>query len=234
MKDHGIPVDATPHDCPYLDGHTAVLPLRWYPQDVSPEAFDDMLARADRRIGRHMYRPACPGCTECKGIRVPVADFALSKSQRKVWRKNQDLKVTVGPPLVDQTRLNLFNRHKLERGLAERRTSAREYAGWLVHSCVRTVETRYWLEDELIAVGIVDLGRHAASSVYFYFDPDLSDRSLGVFSVLAELNWAKHLGLNWYYLGLYVKGCAHLNYKARYYPHERLNEGRWERFGKKG
>ncbi len=232
MKDHGIPVDATPHDCPYLDGRTAVLPLRWYPQDIGAEAFDALLARADRRIGRHMYHPACPDCDECKGIRVPVADFQPSKSQRRVWRKNQDLKVTVGPPRVDPVRLDLFNRHKLERGLATRRTSAREYAGWLVHSCVRTVETCYWLGEALVAVGIVDLGRRAASSVYFYFDPDRSDRSLGVFSVMAELHWARRLGLSWYYLGLYVEGCAHLNYKARYFPHERLDGGCWRRFSR--
>ena len=231
MKDHGIPVDATPHDCPYLDSRTAVLPLRWYPQDVAPEAFDEMLAHADRRIGRHMYRPRCPACVECKGIRVPVEDFRPRRSQRRVWNRNKDLRVTVGPPLVDKARLELFNRHKIERGLARRSTSAREYAGWLVHSCVRTVETRYWAGDQLIGVGIVDLGRTSASSVYFYFDPDESRRSLGVFSVMAEVRWARQLGLSWYYLGLYVKGCDHLNYKAHYEPHERLEDGVWVRYG---
>jgi arginine-tRNA-protein transferase len=231
LKDHGIPIDATPHDCPYLDGRTAVLPLRWYPQDVDPDTFDEMLSHADRRIGRHMYRPRCPSCTECKGIRIPVEDFAPRRSQRKVWNRNKDLRVTVGPPVVDKTRLDLFNRHKLERDLASRTTSDREYAGWLVRSCVRTVETRYWAGDKLVGVGIVDVGRTSASSVYFYFDPDESKRSLGVFSVMAEVRWAKQLGLNWYYLGLYVKGCGHLNYKAHYEPHERLEDGRWVRYG---
>ena len=232
MSNHGIPVDATPHGCPYLPGQTAVLPLRWYPDDLGPEDLDDLLAKADRRVGRHLYRPTCPTCDACKGIRLDTRTFQASRSQKRVWKKNQDLRVSVGPPRVDRVRLDLFNRHKLGRGLAKRPTTAREYAGWLVHSCCRTVETRYLLDGKLVGVGIVDMGRRAASSVYFYFDPDHDHRSLGTFSVLAEVDWARRLGMEHYYLGLYVNGCRQLEYKASYFPHERLVDGQWRRFEK--
>ena len=97
-------------------------------------------------------------------------------------------------------------------------------------TCTRTVETRYVVDGRLFGVGILDLGRRDASSVYFYFDPDEDRRSLGVFSVLAEIEWLKRQGYRYYYLGLYVKGCAQLNYKARYLPHERLEKGQWVRY----
>jgi arginyl-tRNA--protein-N-Asp/Glu arginylyltransferase len=228
----GIPVDQTPHACPYLEGREAVLPLRWYRDTLAPEDFDALLSTADRRVGRTLYRPACPDCQECQGIRIPVREFRMSKSQRRAWKRNRDLRVVAGPPVVDEQRLALFNKHKLGRGLSERATSMSHYRNWLTVTCTETIETRYLLGDRLVGVGILDLGKVNASSVYFYFDPDEDDRSLGVFSVLAEVTWLLRQGFEHYYLGLYVRDCEQLNYKARYFPHDRLIGGDWRRFDK--
>ena len=226
----GIPVDQTPHPCPYLAGREAVLPLRWYQKRIPPAEFDALLATADRRVGRTLYRPSCPACTECRGIRVPIAEFRPTKSQRRAWKKNRDVRVMAGPPRVDSEHLELFNKHKLQRGLSERAASASHYRNWLTVTCANTVETRYLVGDKLIGVGILDLGKKDASSVYFYFDPEEERRSLGVFSVLAEIAWLRSKGFRWYYLGLYVRDCDQLNYKAKYLPHERLEEGTWVRY----
>ena len=92
-------------------------------------------------------------------------------------------------------------------------------------------EMRYRVDGRLIGVGIIDVGREDSSSVYFYFDPDESRRSLGVFSVMVEVAWLRTQGGRFHYLGLYVDDCRHLLYKAQYQPHERLIECRWEGFG---
>lgn len=226
----GLLFDSTLHSCPYLAGRTAQLPLRWYSSRIAPEDFDALLALSDRRVGRSLYRPSCPACEECKGIRVPTATFEASRSQRRAARKNLDLTVHVGPVTVDSERVALFNKHKQMRDLGEADLTQARYREWLVSSCTETVETQYRIGDKLVGVGVVDLGRRSASSVYFYFDPDHEDRSLGVFSVLAEIAWLRSQGFEYYYLGLYVADCAQLNYKARYYPHERLVDGRWVRF----
>ncbi|MED5371480.1 MAG: arginyltransferase [Myxococcota bacterium] len=226
----GIPIDATPHPCPYLEGRTAVLPLRWYRQNIAAQDYDALLASSDRRVGRSLYRPSCPSCRECQGIRVPIADFKPSKSQRRIIRRNADLQVLAGAPVVDQEHLELFNKHKLLRDLADTPTSAEHYRHWLVTTCTHTIETRYLLDGKLVGVGILDVGEKDASSVYFYFDPELERRSLGTFSVLAEISWLRQRGFEHYYLGLYVQGCAQLNYKSRFKPNERLINGNWERF----
>lgn len=161
---------------------------------------------------------------------MPIADFEPSRSQRRVWRRNADLEVLAGPPVANRERLALFNRHKLERELAEEPTPLEHYRNWLTTTCTRTVETRYLLDGKIIAVGILDLGARDASSVYFYFDPDHAERGLGTFSVLAEIAWLRGQGYRHYYLGLYVAGCERLNYKTRYLPHERLLDGVWTRF----
>lgn len=218
--------------CPYRDGQQARLPLRVPVGPLRPEAFDACLEAGDRRSGRMLYRTACPACTSCEPLRVPVREFQPSKSQRRVWRRNVDeLRVETGPPLLDEQRLTLFNRHKLERELSRsgEGLSAESYQAWIVHSCVQSMEFRYFVGERLVAVSIVDRGARSLSSVYHYFNPDESRRSLGVFSALAEISWAREQGYDWYYLGFYVSDCAHLRYKADYRPHERRVGGVWTR-----
>ena len=105
------------------------------------------------------------------------------------------------------------------------------YISWLVNSCMLTIEMRYFFDDVLVGVGIIDLGRDAASSVYFYFDPDKADLSPGTFSALEEIAFCRRTGRSHLYLGLYVEDCRHLSYKANFRPHERLVDGDWRPFG---
>jgi arginyl-tRNA--protein-N-Asp/Glu arginylyltransferase len=217
--------------CPYLPGEVARLPLRWQLRPLNAEELDRSLALGERRVGRMLYRPTCPTCRACEPLRVPVREFQPTKSQRRVLRKNEDLRVEIGPATFSEERLHLYNRHKQERGLGrdERLMTRRGYEGWFIQSCTPTVEMRYYAADRLIGLGILDVGAEDASSVYFYFDPDESKRSLGVFSVMAEIHWMRSRGGRYHYLGLYVAACSHLVYKASYYPHERLIGDRWHR-----
>ena len=229
----GHPRERIVHDelepCPYLEGRQARMPLRWQLRPLSPEEADASMASGDRRVGRMLYRTSCPGCTACEPLRVPVRSFAPSKSQRRVWRRNQDVRVEVGTPTFTEEKLELYNRHKLERGLArnERVLTRQGYEGWFIHSCVSTLEMRYYVEDRLVGVGIMDMGKQDSSSVYFYFDPDERRRSLGVYSVLVEIAWLRRRGGRHHYLGLYVEDSRHLAYKGTYLPHERLVAGGW-------
>ncbi len=223
--------------CAYLEEQTARLPMRWQLVPLLGEGFDASLALGDRRVGKALYRPSCPGCQACEAIRIPVDEFQPSRTQRRVWRRGVErFTVELGKPLVTREHLRLFNRHKRERGLARREggMSARAYAGWLVETCAESRELRYRVDGELAAVAIVDLGSRDASAVYTFFDPALEALSPGVFSVLWQLDWARREGLRFLYLGLYVERNRHMVYKARYRPHERLVPGpegaRWRRF----
>lgn len=222
--------------CPYLDGQTARMPLRWQFRRLSGPELDESLASGDRRVGRMLYRTACPSCEACEPIRLPVDEIVPTRSQKRVWKRNRDVEIETGPATFSEEKLALYNRHKLERGLArnEQEMTRRGYEGWFVHSCTRTIEMRYRVDGRLIGVGILDLGEHDSSSVYFFFDPDEHRRSLGVFSVMVEAAWLRSRGGRFHYLGLYVEDCRHLVYKANYYPHERLVDGEWFRFDTPG
>jgi len=223
-----------PETCLYLPGRPMRLPLRLpNPRAIPHDQFDELLDEGDRRSGPLLYRPTCPECQACQAIRVPVARFVPSRSQRRVWRRNvDDVRTEFAPPTVSSRHVELYNRHKSERGLARRTeaATARDYQFFLVETCVDTRELRYLVGDTLIAVSILDFGQTAVSSVYHYFDPDHDARSLGVFSILQEIALCATLGLTWYYLGLYVSDCRHLRYKADYYPHQRRVDGAWREF----
>ncbi len=216
--------------CPYLPDRVARMPLRLPLERVSPDVFDVLLAQGDRRFGPLLYRTRCPDCAACEPIRVPVARFHPSKTQRRVWRRNVgEIVVEVGVPTVTPRHLDLFNRHKRERGLerSPEPTTEESYRFHLVDTCVDSREVRYRVNGELIAVSILDVGRTGASSVYHYFDPDHADRAPGVYSALWEIAWCAAQGLEWYYLGLYVADCRSLAYKAQYRPNQRRVGGQW-------
>lgn len=219
--------------CPYREGETARMPLRWQFQRLTGGELDAGLAGGDRRVGRMLYRTACPTCTACEPIRIPVEGFRPTRSQRRVWKRNGDVSVETGPATFSEEKLALYNRHKAERGLARNETemTRRGYEGWFVHSCTRTIEMRYRVGGRLVGVGILDMGEQDTSSVYFFFDPDEGRRSLGVFSVMVEIAWLRAQGGRYHYLGLYVDDCRHLLYKAAYRPHERRVGALWTRVG---
>jgi len=216
-------------ECPYLPDRQARMPLRWQVVPVPPRVFDRALAAGDRRVGRMLYRTACDGCAACKPLRVAASSFSPSRSQRRVARRNADIRIEVGPVSFSERHLELFNRHRIERNLATdgRQMSEEEYVGWFAQSCTRTAEMRYLLDDRLVGVGILDIGDKDTSSVYYYFDPDEARRSLGTYSVLSEVAWLRSRRGRFHYLGLWVEGCRHLDYKATFSPHEKLLSGRW-------
>ena len=55
-----------------------------------------LLAAGFRRSGNNLYRPQCPACHACQAIRLPVAAFSPSRSQRRVLQRNQDLSLHLG------------------------------------------------------------------------------------------------------------------------------------------
>jgi arginyl-tRNA--protein-N-Asp/Glu arginylyltransferase len=166
-------------------------------------------------------------------LRIDVAAFVPSKTQRRVWRHGSaELRTEIDVPRLSAEKVALYNRHKGERGLlvSEHVLDADGYRDFLVSSCAETIELRYRQGGRLVAVAIADVASNALSAVYCYFDPGYSRLSPGTYSILRLLELCRTWELQYLYLGLYVEGCATMAYKATYLPHERLIAGRWRRF----
>jgi leucyl-tRNA---protein transferase len=219
--------------CPYLRDRVARMPMRLPCRRLRPTELDQRLGAGDRRQGIVLYRTACPACDACQPIRLDLERFTLSRGQRRVLRLgDRCLSVSVGPPKVDERRVELYNAHKAGRGLSDGQTAidADGYQDFLVRSCCDSLELSYALGGELVGVAIADRGRHALNAVYCHYDPRHARLSLGTYSILKHVEIARGLGLRYLYLGLYIAESAHMAYKARYLPHERMIDGRWVLF----
>lgn len=219
--------------CPYLDGRLARTPLRLPVRRLRRDELDQRLAAGDRRQGLLLYRTRCPECDACVPLRIPVARFQPSRSQRRTLRRGDAaLGITAGPPEVDARRVELYNLHKVGRGLADGQSpiDAVAYEDFLVNTCCDTFELRYRLGDVLVGVAVTDRSRRALSAVYTYYDPAFERLGLGTYSILKQIELCRSLGLPYLYLGLFIAESPVMRYKARLLPHERRLGGAWVPF----
>lgn len=214
-----------PGPCPYLADREMVSEC-FQVEELAPDVYEALMNRGFRRNGGIVYRPRCAGCDECRQIRVPVADFAPSRSMRRVWRRNADLTVLVGPPRPSLEKWRLYRRYLEFEHNGTMSGTAEEFARFLYASPVHTEEIVYSLGERMAGVSIADRGPSSLSSVYMFFDPAHRRRSLGTYSILWEIDYCRRMGIPYYYLGYYVKGARTMEYKGRFRPAELLREQR--------
>ena len=217
-------------NCGYLPNRVSMF-RAFESEQMTGETFQRLLDAGFRRSGSIIYQPMCNGCRACVPIRVPVDDFAPSRSQRRVLRKNQDLTASVGPPEPTHEKWELYERYQRQwhKHPAAQSEEVMEFVSFLYRSPVESVEFEYrdkW--GRLLGVGIGDLSPVSISSVYFYFDPEHAERSLGTFSAMYEINWARQNGRKYWYAGYWIDACPTMAYKSRFRPCEVLStDGIW-------
>jgi arginyl-tRNA--protein-N-Asp/Glu arginylyltransferase len=234
-----------PRPCSYLPDQAASLEYKVM-VEVEPPELDAMLARGWRRNGPTYFRPACSACGECVSLRLPVATFAPSRSQRRAAEACATLRCEVGPVRVDDERLALYATWHADRERArgwepspvDREDYATSFA--FPHPCAR--ELAYYDDasgdgrgPRLVAVGLCDETPRAFSAIYFFYDPAYAGRSPGVFHLINLARMAARQGKAFVYLGYRITDCASMRYKAGFRPHELLagrpdedEEPRWE------
>lgn len=219
------------HPCVYLPGLSARSEGFSAPDGLAAATSEALLLRGFRRSGRIFYRPRCPACRACVSIRIPVDAFRPSRSQRRVLRRNRDVRVVVGPPELSAAKMDLYRRYLGAQHPDSPQSLGAEALGeFLYESVVDSREIEYRRADDmLIGVSIIDVTERSVSSVYHYFDPAEARRSPGVFSVLQEIELAGAWDKPHYYLGFWIEQCRTMHYKAAYRPHELLIDGRWAR-----
>jgi leucyl-tRNA---protein transferase len=215
--------------CPYLPGQAA-RNLIVVPSPMVQGVYHSLMDLNFRRLGAVFYRPACGSCQECRQVRVPVAEFHPSRSQRRCWTKNHDLEVEAAAPSPSEEKRKLYKHYLDSRHDGQMDGSPGEFYGFLYASTVQTLEVSYRLGGQLVGVGVVDVEPEAMSAVYCYFDPGMPARSLGAYNVLWLIEECRRRGIPHLYLGYYVRDSPKMNYKASYRPYELLEPaGHWSR-----
>ena len=179
-----------------------------------------------RRSQNLIYRPACEGCTACQSVRIVARSFEPSARFRRVLRINADVTVTVRNPRVTTEQYALFRRYLASRhaGGGMTQMSFIDYEYMVEDTPVQSVLVEYRLGSSpgspLVAVALTDVMSDGLSMVYSFYDPDMTRRGLGNLLILDHVSQVKTAGLDYVYLGYWVKDSPKMAYKASFRPLE--------------
>jgi arginyl-tRNA--protein-N-Asp/Glu arginylyltransferase len=183
-----------PQPCPYLEGRQERKLFTALHGDRAQDLNDSLSKQGFRRSQNVLYRPSCVECAACMSARIDVSKFDISKSQKRVAKKNMDV----------------F-----------------EFAAMIEETPIRTRVIEYEQDDDLKAVCLTDVLNDGLSMVYSFFDPDLSDRSIGTYLILDHIKMAQELDLPYVYLGYWVPDSPKMGYKARFSGLEIYRDRAW-------
>ncbi len=217
------------HPCSYLPGRHAASLFADPTARMTNAMYSRLAEYGFRRSGSHTYRPSCPNCTDCIPVRIPVRDFREGRAQLRVRRHNADLHVNPVAPQYQEAHFQLYRRYIAARhpGGGMDDPDPRKYLEFLTSAWSDTRFYEFHLDQQLMAVAVVDHLEDALSAVYTFYDPEQSNRSLGTYAILWEIELAQRLGLPWLYLGYWIKDCQKMAYKGRFRPLQIWRDGQW-------
>ena len=241
---HSLPIApqfyvTAPQPCPYLAGRMERKLFTALQGDGAEKLNNSLSKQGFRRSQNVLYRPSCADCNACLSARIRVADFAPTKSQKRVMKRNNMLERSASSPWATEAQYALFRDYLDSRhatgGMAD--MDLFEFAAMVEETPIRTRLIEYRdreavsVDDPyegLRAVGLTDVLDDGLSMVYSFFAPELMKNSLGTYLILDHVAIARELGLPFVYLGYWVPGSEKMGYKANFKGVEIFRDGAWE------
>lgn len=187
---------------------------------ISPLMLDARLVTGWRHFGARFFRCnfAIHDGVLCGivPLRLRLEDFLPTASQRRIERKNADTQVRIAPTVITPELHALFERHKTRftSGVPDSLHVFLSTDPGTVPCENHMIEVRR--DGRLLAASFLDIGERSVSSVYAMFEPEESARSLGIFTILCEIEHARRLGRLLYYLGYSYTVPSPYDYKLKF------------------
>ncbi len=202
-------------------------------RQVAAERMDELWANGWRHFGDYFFRYSL-GFSDFEiqkviPLRIRLADFTFSKSQRRILKRNSDLNVIVRPIEITTEKEELFDRHKqrFEQGKPESLYTFLSTEPAIV-PCDGLEFCVYEL-GKLVAVSFLGIGAESVSAIYAMFEPSLAKRGLGIFTMLLEIQFARANKKTFYYQGYCYEGQSFYDYKKRFRAIEKFDwRGSWD------
>lgn len=222
-----------PHPCSYLAEEESTTIFVDPEAELNQTLYSQLSNLGFRRSGNHVYRPKCASCHACTPIRIPTSTFTPSRSQIRCLKRNKDLSFTVADSIQSDEYYALYEKYINERHYDGNMYPAtrEQYEGFLTKEWG---VTQYLVvrdtNNTLISVAVIDVLVNGLSAIYTFFEPDEEKRSLGVYGILSQIQWAQQLKLPYVFLGYSIDACQKMNYKRKYKPYQLFQNNQWVTF----
>jgi leucyl-tRNA---protein transferase len=193
----------------------------FYAEHLALREWQKLLANGWRHNGQMVYRTSRDFNEEDGSmlhvlpLRYRLKEFDMTKSQRKIWRQNQDLTFRIIPLSITDEVNALVNQH-MTRFKHRVPISIYDFVSNVPRSPFQSYQMEIRKADKLIAITFIDLTRHTLSSTYAAFDLNESKRSLGNFTMLLEIELAIEMKKSYHYPGYAYHEPSSMDYKKRF------------------
>lgn len=222
-----------PYSCSYLEGELAQSLIAAPHHLIDSKAYDGLIRQGFRRSGKFAYRPYCEHCSACKSVRLPVKQFSPSRSQKRAFKKHQQLTAKVMPLDFKDAHFALYeayqnSRHDgLDTAKNEAESAIQQYQSFLVQTNVNSVMVEFWEQETLRMVSVVDVVADGLSAVYTFYDASDPRNSYGTYNIMWLIEWCKSRDLPFLYLGYWIENSPKMAYKKNFQPQEVLVHTEW-------
>lgn len=222
------------YPCSYLVGQIARSQVATPSHLIDTRSYSALMRSGFRRSGLFYYRPHCDQCQACQSIRLPVAEFAPNRSQKRAWARHGSLQTTAMSPSFSAEHFALYQRYQQARhcGGGMDADDAGQYQDFLIDSHVNSQLVEFREPSPgggpgtLKMVSIIDRLDDGLSAVYTFYEPE-PGQCYGIYNVLWQINQVSAWGLKYLYLGYWVAHSRKMSYKTSFKPFELLVRNQW-------
>lgn len=200
--------------------------------EILPQQLDFILANGWRHFGTQFFRYNLGfyqnEIRRVIPLRIRLSGFSISRSQRRVLRKNRDLQIINRPIEINEEKEILFERHKkrFDHGVPDSIFDFLSFSPKDVPCEAR--EVCVYDNEKLLAASFFDVGECSISGIYAMFAPEENRRSLGILTMLIEIEFALKNNKTFYYQGYAYEGASFYDYKKRFSASEKFDwQGNW-------
>lgn len=197
---------------------------------INADVYSELVKIGFRRSGSFTYKPQCEHCNACTPMRLNLAHFHPSRSQRRAQATYANLTPNVQRLHFNSEHYTLYLQYQSARhqggGMDE--DSHEQYSQFLLQTHVNSRLIEFRNETgALKMVSIIDILTDGLSSVYTFFDPE-EKSGLGTYGILWQIEQCKTLSLPYLYLGYWIKNSQKMAYKSQFSAAEVFRNNTWE------
>lgn len=214
--------------------NTMMYHQKEFPLSVQEESLDNFLSKGWFRFREtifttsHLINREQDDLNRVWWLRYKLEEVVERKSHSSIVKKNNSFRYSISDFIeVNQPHKDLFKRYTGSIKFETYDDINEAIYGDGDHNPFKTKIIEVFDREELIAVGIFDVGKESAQSILHYYDPLYAKQSLGKYLLLITIKFLKENNYTHYYPGYIVCNRPEFDYKlclgediAQYYNPE--------------